>query len=205
MSNGALRLASILALGAIASSGKKGQRNVLSVQDLRALIPELRQRWFEAWNDEEYDEDLDDFELSEYGPIPQAVKDWWEKKTGTTYLGHGNYRIVFDMHNGRVIKLALDYHGEGENRAQIESWNDLYDTDLGQLLAPLVDGDDDYVVMVKAKPIDQNNPQIVEMVNEASRQVEQLQDEHGISDTASLSNWGLLGGRVVLIDYAHEF
>jgi hypothetical protein len=138
------------------------------------------------------------------------VRRWWESTTGTTYIGHGNYRVVFDMGDGTVLKLALDATGEDENVNEIQAWEEHHDDEASRFLAPLLEGDERYVLMERAEPLSmsaiQRDPSLKRRLDEASRQFNNLalEGKHEIMDIASPSNWGLLNGELVLIDYPED-
>lgn len=207
----------IAAVAALAAAGKLKRRSAgsrsLSIQHIIGMTPELRMRWHNAVShpDDKVDdtEDVEDFYLSDQFEFPQDVRSWWEKTTGTEYIGHGNYRVVFGLDDDHVLKIALDYHGEGENQRELDAWDTYEGTDIEQYLVPIVEGDERYVLMKRAVPLSTRAIEdrgIEERLNKVSRQFDRLafEDLHSITDTASPSNWGLMGGKILLVDYPME-
>ena len=206
-----LAIGAVAALAALGARRARGSRS-LSVDEILVFVPELRMRWYNASYGEAVvdPEEVDDFYLSDHPYIPPSVKSWWEEKTGTRYIGHGNYRVVFSVGDGTVVKLALDNQGQSENQNEVDSWNEYHDTPVGQMLAPMIEGDEGAVVMRQAVPLSKRmfelNPSIEADFRKADRRFNELAfaSGHNINDTAALGNWGVLDGKIVLIDYPEE-
>jgi len=207
-------LAAVAALAAAGSLKRRssGSRSV-SIQHMMEMVPELRLRWYNATShpDDRVDDawDVEDFFLSDQFEFPQDVRSWWEGATGTRYIGHGNYRIVFGLDDDHVLKIALDYHGEGENQRELDAWDTYEGTDIGQYLVPIVEGDERYVLMKRAVPLSMDSIErlgLKRRLDEVSRQFGRLAFAglHNITDTASPSNWGLMGDKILLVDYPLE-
>ena len=185
----------------------------MSLQELLDLVPELRMRWYNAAEGEDLTDpdEVEDFHLSDYGwSFDPEVKAWWERTTGTRYLGHGNYRFVVSLGDGTVAKLALDGWGEDENQREIEAWQRHQGTEVEGFLAPMVRGSEEVVVMEQAHALSSDqleaNPALAR-AHEARDHAFNLlghQGKHRITDTAAPGNWGVLHGQVVLIDYPEE-
>jgi hypothetical protein len=128
-------------------------------------------------------------------------------KGGYRYIGKGSGRVVFDLGNGKVVKAAKNIKGIAQN---IEEFRIAMVDDSG-LFARVWDVSEDYryLIMDKAERIrdishvwdyfDVNN-------NDGLFHVMKLQmvsEKYNllIHDFGRVVNWGLIGGRPMIIDY----
>lgn len=123
------------------------------------------------------------------------------------YLGRGAGRLVYDMGDGYVVKIARNRFGIRQNRNE-HRLNARYE---GDLLAKVMAVSDGYgmLVMQAAQPLNELQPvldhfhvktgnglsQVPELVN--------LVKKHHLvmREFVGFRNWGLMGGRPVIIDY----
>lgn len=127
------------------------------------------------------------------------------------YLGEGAGRIVYAINKRYVIKLAKSDGGD----KQCEMENYIYNNSpkrLKKYLCPVVWYKDDMVIMKRAIPVARNRENKEKNVfryfgigidNPFYKKVNMLVDIFDLlyGDVKSLSSWGLLDGRLVLIDY----
>jgi hypothetical protein len=207
----ALGAAGALAALSIFSAHRSGSASS-SVVDVEGMVPELVRRWYNALYP--YDppvqdpDDVDSFRLADVGSMPAEVRQWWERATGTRVLGSGNFRVVVALGDGTVVKLALDSWGEKENERELEAWQEYEGTPVSDFLAPILSGWQHAVVMKQAKALSGEaltaNARLRQAFEQRRAAVETLYraGEHFIEDTYKPSNWGVLDGKIVLIDYA---
>lgn len=123
------------------------------------------------------------------------------------YISSGSSRDVFDLKNGYVIKIAKNMAGIAQN--QYEYFISYYDN--SNLFAKVVNVSDDFyfLIMEKADKID-NISDVFKYFNVSSkRELFQLKELQNIKKKYNLllgdfnrkSNWGIIKGRPVIIDY----
>lgn len=132
------------------------------------------------------------------------MKMWWERNTNTTLLGVGNYRAVFDLKNGFVLKLPINRDGNTANENEVIAWKEYENTPVGDFLAPIIAGSAEYVVMRKAQPLGKRLRG--DVAEEWDRRWLQFSDmynrrEHDIEDIHERENWGMIDNKLVLVDY----
>lgn len=123
------------------------------------------------------------------------------------YLGKGSGRRVFDMGNGYVIKVAKNKKGIAQNEAEHKM---VLDTEA-DLFAKVVSASEDfkYVIMEKAERVQRmnyiwkhfnakNNKEFYQTIN-----LKGISNKYGltIADFGRASNWGLINGIPVIVDY----
>jgi hypothetical protein len=205
-------LAAVAALAGMAALSRRSGSRAVDAQGLYRWIPELRRRWYneDEGEDVEDPDEVEDFFLSDHPWIPDGVQRWWEQATGTRYLGHGNYRVVVSLGDGTVAKFSLDSHGEDENSREVEAWDEYAGTPVADFLAPMIWGSDEMVVMRQAEALSMDKLEADPALALALKRRDDalnalgLQGKHNITDTAHPGNWGILDGKIVLIDYPED-
>lgn len=184
-----------------------------SVDEVLDLVPELALRWHAA------DAGLDpcsiegdfNFTLADHDVFPDLVRAWWEERTGLVYIAHGSTRIVFDLGDGLVIKIALDPMGEEANVGEMDTWFSLCESGLSVFFVPVEAGDERFLLMSKVEPLSQRRflePDGAEIEREWRLRRDafrRLQPAHGVLDIDIPSNWGLLDGMVSILDYPPSY
>ncbi len=122
-------------------------------------------------------------------------------------IGKGSGRIVYDLDNGQVIKAAMNVKGVAQN---IEEYR-VSSIDRSNLFARIYDVSDDYqyLVMDKAENVtdisDVWNYFGVTGNNELFQnfRLRNLSEKYNllIWDFGRAVNWGIIGGKPVIIDY----
>lgn len=123
------------------------------------------------------------------------------------YLGRGAGRHVFDMGDGRVVKVARNDFGYTQNKTEYE----LSLAYKGDLFAKVISASEDYrlLIMQAAKWITSLTPVLnyygVRSTNELFNvpEIFALIRNHKLVAREFLRprNWGVIGGRPVIIDY----
>ena len=129
-------------------------------------------------------------------------------KTGTyKYIGKGSGRFVFDMNNGYVVKVARNLAGREQNKVEYKISQD----DETGMFAKVIQSFDDYnfKIMEKAGKVydmayvwryfNVRNERDFSMIY----QIKQIRSKYNLlmGDLRKNSSWGIVDGRVVLIDY----
>jgi len=123
------------------------------------------------------------------------------------YIGSGSSRDVFDLENGYVIKVAKNRAGIAQNKAEYK----ISDNDNSDLLAKVVQVSNDFnfLIMEKADTI-YNISYVLKYFNvRDKRELLNLKELQKIKRNYNLvlgdferkSNWGMINGRPVIIDY----
>ncbi|MDD3453858.1 MAG: hypothetical protein PHN42_06270 [Bacilli bacterium] len=123
------------------------------------------------------------------------------------YIGTGSSRDVFDLKNGYVIKVAKNIAGIAQNQTEYAISN--YDD--SNLFAKVISISNDFyfLVMEKADKID-NISDVFRYFNVSDkRELFHLKELQNIKKKYNLllgdfdrkSNWGIIKGRPVIIDY----
>ena len=123
------------------------------------------------------------------------------------YIGTGSSRDVFDLKNGYVIKVAKNIAGIAQNQTEYAISN--YDD--SNLFAKVISISNDFyfLVMEKADKID-NISDVFRYFNVSDkRELFHLKELQNIKKKYNLllgdfdrkSNWGIIKGRLVIIDY----
>lgn len=123
------------------------------------------------------------------------------------YIGSGSGRLVFDLGNGYVIKVAKNKAGVAQNRAEYKiSCNDYSD-----LFAKVVKVSRNFNLLIMEKADKINNIRyIYNYYNVRSKRelfnVNELQNIKNnynliLGDFDRESSWGIINGRPVIIDY----
>jgi len=124
-----------------------------------------------------------------------------------TYIGSGSGRQVFDIGNGYVAKAAKNRRGYAQNEVEYQ----ISLIDSSGLFASVVDASPDLsiIIMEKADPINhlstvlryyrvKNNRQLYLIP-----QIRKAMIHHKLefADMCRVQNWGMIGGRPVIVDY----
>lgn len=123
------------------------------------------------------------------------------------FIGKGSGRFVFDMNNGYVVKVAKNLAGREQNKVEYKISQD----DETGMFAKVIQSFDDYnfIIMEKADKIynmdyvwryfNVNNERDFSMLY----QIKQIRSRYNLlmGDLRKKSSWGIVDGRVVLIDY----
>lgn len=123
------------------------------------------------------------------------------------YIGTGSSRDVFDLQNGYVVKVAKNIAGFAQNQTEYAISN--YDD--SNLFARVISISNDFyfLVMEKADKID-NISDVFRYFNVSDkRELFKLKELQNIKKKYNLllgdfdrkSNWGIIKGRPVIIDY----
>lgn len=123
------------------------------------------------------------------------------------YIGSGSSRQVFDLRNGYVIKVAINSAGILQNQSEYR----ISCKDKSGLFAKVVRVSNDFriLIMEKAEKI-YNISRVYEYFNVKSKEelfnLEELKNifkENNLltGDLNRESNWGVINGRPVIIDY----
>lgn len=123
------------------------------------------------------------------------------------YIGSGSSRDVFDLENGYVIKVAKNRAGVAQNKSEYN----ISHYDNSDLFAKVVQVSNDFyfLVMEKADKI-YNISEVFKYFNvSGKRGLYQLNEMQNIKINYNLvladfnrkSNWGIINGRPVIIDY----
>lgn len=123
------------------------------------------------------------------------------------YIGSGSCRDVFDLENGYVIKSAKNRAGIAQNKCEYR----ISYYDKSDLFAKVVQVSDDFrfLIMEKANRVN-NISDIWEYFNvKSKRELTNLSEMQNIrrkynlllGDFERKSNWGMIKGRPVIIDY----
>ena len=197
-------------LAGLAAMGRRGSRSS-QLDTVLELVPELRMRWDNDENDEgwEHPDEVEGFHLSDMTlEMPPPVRRWWEKATGTTYLGHGNYRVAVRMSDGSVVKFAMDHTGEEGIEREIDAWNEsANDPEVRELFVPMISGRYDYVQLEHATPLTRamlaKDPKLKAQFQARQARANALHWEgrHRSGDIDSIDNWGIHNGVVKMLDY----
>lgn len=178
----------------------------MTVQRALELYPQFLRQWYERATG--YSIELDevwDIDFSQYPLLfSDDMKMWWEGNTNTTLLGVGNYRAVFDLKNGFVLKLPINRDGNTANEKEVAAWEEYENTPVGDFLAPIVAGGAEYVVMRKAQPLGKRMKASLaeEWDNRLLRFLAMYnRREHDIEDIDERENWGVIDNKLVLVDY----
>lgn len=123
------------------------------------------------------------------------------------YLGHGSGRVVFDLNNGNIVKMAIHNRGMAQNQVE----HRISCSDTSELFAKVLSASENYMflIMEKAEKIRdmsyvwnyfdvENNRQLKEKL-----ELEGIADKYNLilSDLKRHVNWGKRGGKAVIIDY----
>lgn len=123
------------------------------------------------------------------------------------YIGSGSCRDVFDLGNGYVVKVAKNMAGIAQNECEYK----ISRSDDSDLFAKVirVSSDFNFLIMEKAKKINHMSD-IWEYFNVGSKKEliksEEMQNIWKnynllLGDFKRKSNWGMINGRPVIIDY----
>lgn len=129
------------------------------------------------------------------------------KEGNYRYIGSGSGRRVFDLGNGYVVKVAKNKKGIAQNMAEYQ----ISSTNSSKLFANIirVSIDFHFLIMEKAEPV-QNFSDILKYFKvKSNRELFQLDELTYILsqnnllqiDLSYTSNWGIIGGCPVIIDY----
>lgn len=123
------------------------------------------------------------------------------------YIGTGSSRDVFDLQNGYVVKVAKNIAGIAQNQTEYAISN--YDD--SNLFARVISISNDFyfLVMEKADKIDNISDVFMYFNVSDKRELFHLKELQNIKKKYNLllgdfdrkSNWGIIKGRPVIIDY----
>ena len=123
------------------------------------------------------------------------------------YIGSGSSRDVFDLGNGYVVKAAKNKAGIAQNKYEYKI--SLYDN--SELLAKVIQVSTDFRFLIMQKADKINHISYVWKYFNVTNKKElfslgELQDIKKnynllLGDFARKSNWGIINGRPVIIDY----
>ncbi len=125
------------------------------------------------------------------------------------FIGIGSGRIVYDLENGYVVKVAKNNKGIAQNKAEYK----ISLSDNTNLFAKILGASENfkYLVMEKAVRIKdiyyvckyfnvRNNKELYQV-----KELQNISSKYGLllGDLRRSVNWGLLNGRPVIIDYGY--
>lgn len=123
------------------------------------------------------------------------------------YIGSGSSREVFDLGNGYVIKVAKNEAGIAQNKSEYK----ISISDNSKLFAKVIQVSKDFSLLIMEKAKKLNDISYVweyfdvknkkELFN--SEQIQNIKKNYNLllGDFNRESNWGILKGRPVIIDY----
>lgn len=163
------------------------------VQLARHLSRELESALFERAT--EWGMDSDDLDWR------NDIEDFWDDIDNTYgIIGEGCGRIVIDAQDTRhVVKLPIRWDAWQENRAEAGRWLDA--RGVRTHLAPVVVGEDRYVIQRRCAP-----GRDLDFRGDFYRVVNKVAAHpafEGVRDIDAVNNWGLLGRKLVLLDYGY--
>lgn len=122
-------------------------------------------------------------------------------------LGSGSGRIVYDLGNGFVVKVAKNRKGIAQNNAEYQ----IYSNGKSELFAGITDATPDFYMIIMEKAEKCMHFSIVMRYFHATSKRELYNDpqfrkavtKHNLlaADLLRSQNWGILRGRPVIIDY----
>lgn len=125
------------------------------------------------------------------------------------FIGIGSGRIVYDLENGYVVKVAKNNKGIAQNKTEYK----ISLSDNTNLFAKILDVSENfkYLVMEKAVKIEdifyvwkyfnvRNNKELYQV-----KELQNISSRYGLLliDLRRPVNWGMLNGRPVIIDYGY--
>lgn len=123
------------------------------------------------------------------------------------YIGSGSSRYVFDLGNGYVIKIAKNKAGIAQNKSEYK----ISANDKSNLFAKVMQTSNNFSLLIMQKASKINNISYVwdyfdvtskqEMFNLKELQKIKKNYDLLLGDFARKSNWGIINGRPVIIDY----
>jgi len=129
------------------------------------------------------------------------------KRKAYKFIGMGSGRLVFDMGNGYVVKVARNQKGIGQNKAEYKVAL-VDDSDLFAKILSVSEGFQ-FVIMDKADKIKditfvwdyfnvKNNHELCQ-----TKKLQDISSRYGLlfSDLTRAVNWGQINGKPVIIDY----
>ena len=123
------------------------------------------------------------------------------------YIGSGSSRRVFDLGNGYVIKVAKNKAGVAQNKCEYR----ISINDTSNLFAKVAQVSDDYTLLIMEKAIKVKNISNIwnyfnvsgknEFIN--LKRIQEMRRNYNLllGDLARESNWGIINGKPVIIDY----
>jgi hypothetical protein len=123
------------------------------------------------------------------------------------YIGTGSSRQVFDLGNGYVIKIAKNIAGIAQNESEYK----ISLSDESDLFAKVVQISNDFSLLIMQKANKINNISYVwkyfDVENKKElfnlKELQKIKKNYNLllGDFARESNWGIINGRPVIIDY----
>lgn len=122
-------------------------------------------------------------------------------------LGSGSSRIVFDMGNGNVIKMAKNDAGIAQNISEYK----ISSIDHSKLFAKVIQASKDFKILIMEKAEKINNISYIlyyfdfknksEMLK--SKKLQKIRSNYNLllGDLYKKSSWGIINGRPVIVDY----
>jgi hypothetical protein len=124
-----------------------------------------------------------------------------------TYIGSGSGRQVYDIGNGYVAKMAKNCRGYAQN--EVEYHISLIDS--SGLFASIVDAKPDLTILIMEKADRLNHLSAVWKYYHVKNnrqlylipQIRKAMIQHKLefADMCRVQNWGMIGGKPVIIDY----
>jgi hypothetical protein len=154
----------------------------------------------ESWEQEQRQDEWNEKNLS--------AEDWRRvrREAGLPILGNGSSRLVFDLGQGCVLKVAFP-DNEGCNLEEAESWRHA-PARVRALLVPVLDDDvgGKWLIMALARPFSGAHDDRAALSARIETLVQKCEDTEtflrGLDDAFRPTNWGWHRGRLKLLDYA---
>jgi hypothetical protein len=130
-----------------------------------------------------------------------------EKKIGAKILGLGNTRIVVDLGDGRILKVAYDRFETGieDNKSEWETWKSASPALRRVLLRPLrVDPAGAWILFPKVesfRKLTSRDPAVRRIIDVVEVEADGQEGKPFIDDNDVAGNVGLHKGELVLFDY----
>ncbi len=123
------------------------------------------------------------------------------------YIGDGSGRVVFDMKNGYVVKVAKNMAGIAQNKAEYK----ISKNDKSRIFAEVVQASNDYYFIIMKKAEKVNNMYYVWLYFNAWNErdflrryeIQEVRNKYNLllGDLKKKSSWGIVDGKAVIIDY----
>ena len=123
------------------------------------------------------------------------------------YIGDGSGRVVFDMKNGYVVKVAKNMAGIAQNKAEYK----ISKNDNSRIFAEVVQASNDYYFIIMKKAEKVNNMYYVWLYFNAWNErdflrryeIQEVRNKYNLllGDLKKKSSWGIVDGKAVIIDY----
>jgi hypothetical protein len=112
-------------------------------------------------------------------------------------LGYGKTRIVYDLENGYVLKVAISIRGLESNEIEFHLYNG-YSAKIRKYLCPVIDSGDGWIIMQKMQ-------QMLALTEEYEKKLPRIRrrfkKEGVIARSLRSKNLAVSNNRIIVIDY----